>query len=65
MGQCEGADKGHLSCSWLFCPEESIRRRHMGCGLVAMRGNPGDFGFKLGDAQIELIPRIAVQAFAA
>ncbi len=37
----------------------------MGCGLVAMGNDAGDFRFKLGYAQIKLVPRIAVEAFTA
>ena len=37
----------------------------MGLGPVTMSGDAGYFRFKLGNAQIEFVTRIAVKAFAA
>lgn len=33
----------------------------MGCCPVAMRNDPGDLGFKQGDARIEFVVRITVE----
>jgi NADPH:quinone reductase len=51
--------------SWLPRPEQGVGGLHVGLGLVAVGGNPGDFGLKLGDAHVEFSSRIGIERFAA